>query len=232
MPQGSSSVTVAPQAVEVSSDVAGIRLKAEPPVKLGGTLKVEGGPTAIPGLQIRLVAPAELSLATPAAEVKSDGSFTLTAAPGRYRIDFQGLPADGFVISAVLGDQDVLGGLDVNQSAGASSLAVVVSRAGARVSGVVHDGAGKSVYAMVSLTPDPPRPGQPSLYQVGETSDDGRFQMQGIRPGKYRLYAWEELEPGAHLDPQFTAPHKADSVAIEVTENDRKEVELKRIPVE
>lgn len=230
MPQGSSSVSVAPQAVEVSSDVSGIRLKAEPPVKLAGTLKVEGGPTAIPGLQIRLVPPAGLGLASPAAEVKSDGSFALTAPSGRYRIDFQGLPADAFVKSAALGDQDVLGGLEANQSAGANSFAIVISRAGARVTGVVHDGAGKSVYATVSLIPDPPRPGQPSLYQVGETADDGRFQMQGIRPGKYRLYAWEELEPGAHLDPQFTAPHEADSVAIEVAENDHKEVTLARIP--
>jgi hypothetical protein len=40
------------------------------------------------------------------------------------------------------------------------------------------------------------------------------------------------LEPGAHLDPQVTAPHQTDSVTIEVAENDRKEVELQRIPVE
>jgi hypothetical protein len=124
----------------------------------------------------------------------------------------------------------VLGGLEVNQSAGANSLAIVISRAGARVSGVVHDAGGKSVYATVSLIPNPPRPGQPLLYQVGETADDGRFQMQGIRPGKYRLYAWEELEPGADMDPQFIAPHEADWVAIEVGENDRKEVTLVRIP--
>jgi len=230
MPQGSS-VTVAPQAVEVSSaDVTGIRLKAEPPVKLAGALTVEGGTTAIPGLQIRLVPPAGLGLTSPAAELKSDGSFTLTAPSGRYRIDFQGLPADAFVKSAVLGDQDVLGGLDVSQSAGAAKLAIVISHAGARVTGVVHDGAGKSVYATVSLIPDPPQPGQPSLYHVAETAADGRFQIQGIRPGKYRLYAWEELEPGAHLDPRFTAPHEADAAPIEVAENDRKEVTLERIP--
>jgi len=46
------------------------------------------------------------------------------------------------------------------------------------------------------------------------------------------VYAWEELEPGAHLDPQFTAPYESCSVAIEVGEKDEKNVTIKRIAVD
>ena len=228
----SPSLTIVPQAVEVSSsDVTGIVLQAEPPVKLSGSVKVEGGPAAIPGLVVRLAPSNPIPGALPSATVKADGSFTLSGVAGRYRIELQHAPPEAYVKSAALGDLDALAGLDLNRAAGDSKLAIVISYAAARVSGTVRDENGKPVDGVATLIPEPPRPDQPSLYQVVET-ENGHFQMQGIRPGKYRLYAWEEIEPGAYLDPQFLTPHQADSMAVEVTENERKEVELKRIPVE
>ena len=227
--QGASpSLTVAPQAVEVSaSDITAALLKVEPPVKLAGSVKVEGGP-AIAGLFVRLVPSSPFGQTPPAAEVKSDASFTFSAPPGRYRLEFQGLPDKAFVKSAVLGDQDALSGLDLSQAAADSKIAIVISHTGARVSGTVHDDKGQSVDATVTLIPEPPRPGEPSLYRVIE-SDNGRFRFDGIRPGKYRLYAWEELEPGAQMDPEFMAPHLAGSMTIEIGENERREVEIERI---
>ena len=65
-----------------------------------------------------------------------------------------------------------------------------------------------------------------------ETDENGRFQLQGIRPGKYRLYAWEEFENGAQFNPDVTGPFEARSVAIEVAEGARKEVTVTRISVE
>jgi hypothetical protein len=62
--------------------------------------------------------------------------------------------------------------------------------------------------------------------------ENGRFQFQGLRPGKYRLYAWEEFEPGSQFDPDVTGPFEARSVAIEVAEGARKEVTVTRISVD
>jgi hypothetical protein len=230
----SPSPAIAMQALEVSSsDVTGVVLKAEPPVRLGGAVKVEGGPSAIPGLAIRLV-PTTGAGSTTIARPAGDGSFTLSATPGRYRVEIQGLPAGAYLKSATFGDgdKDVLGGLDIGPAAADSKLAIVVSYAAASVAGTVRDEDGKPAAGTVTLIPDPPRPDRPSLYQVAETGDDGRFQIQGIRPGKYRLYAWEELEPGSHMDPMVTAPFQAYSVALEAAENDKKEVTLRRIGVE
>jgi hypothetical protein len=84
----------------------------------------------------------------------------------------------------------------------------------------------------VTLIPDPPQPRRTSLYQLVETGGNGSFQFQGLRPGKYRLYAWEEFEAGAQFDPDVTGPFEARSVAIEVAEGARKEVAVTRISVE
>jgi len=228
---GSSSLTTAAQAVEVTSGVTGILLKAEPPVIVGGSMRVEGGPAGIPGLTIQLV-PATGAGSTVTAKPAGDGSFTLHAGQARYRVEIQGLPAGAYLKSATLGDKDALGGLDIGPAAGDSKLAIVVSYDAASVAGTVRGEDGKPAAGTVTLIPDPTRPDRPSLYQVAETGDDGRFQFQGIPPGKYRLYAWEELEPGSHMDPKVTAPFGAWSVSLEAAESDKKEVTLRRIGVE
>ena len=85
---------------------------------------------------------------------------------------------------------------------------------------------------VATLIPDPPQPQRTSRYQLVETGGNGSFQFQGLRPGKYRLYAWEEFEPGAQFDPDVTGPFEARSVAVEVAEGARKEVTVTRISAE
>jgi protocatechuate 3,4-dioxygenase beta subunit len=96
----------------------------------------------------------------------------------------------------------------------------------------VRDDKGNAQQGTVTLIPDPLQPQRTSLYQLAETDENGRFQLQGLRPGKYRLYAWEEFEAGSQFDPDVTAPFQARSVAIEVAEGGRKEVAVTRISVE
>ena len=84
----------------------------------------------------------------------------------------------------------------------------------------------------MTLIPDPPQPRRTSLYQLVETGGNGSFQFQGLRPGKYRLYAWEEFEAGAQFDPDVTGPFQARSVAVEAADGARKEVAVTRISVE
>jgi len=32
---------------------------------------------------------------------------------------------------------------------------------------------------------------------------DGVFEFIGLAPGEYKLFAWRQIEPGAHRDPEF-----------------------------
>jgi hypothetical protein len=68
--------------------------------------------------------------------------------------------------------------------------------------------------------------------RTAHRDENGRFQLQGIRPGKYRLFAWEEFEEGAQFDSDVTAPFQARSVAVEVKQGERKEVAVTRISVD
>jgi hypothetical protein len=163
----------------------------------------------------------------------ADGTLSFgQVLPGIYHYRFMDLPAGAYLKSAKLGDKDALSGLDLTQPVSDARLEFVISYAGAHIEGAILDEQGKAAEGTAALIPDPPQPEQPWLYQTAEAGEGGQFQFHGVRPGKYRLYAWEELEPGSHMDPQVTAAHEAESVAIEVKENDTMKVAIKRIPVE
>jgi hypothetical protein len=130
------------------------------------------------------------------------------------------------------GKKDALDTLDLAGTGGDEKLEIVLGAPAARVSGAVRDEKGNAMQGTVTLIPDPPQPLRTSLYQLAATDGNGRFQLEGVRPGKYRLYAWEDFEEGAQFDPDVTAPFQARSVALEVKEGERKDVAVTRISVD
>jgi hypothetical protein len=220
------------QAIDVRGDIAALLLRPEQRAPLQGSLKVEGGNGSVPRLRVML-RPAPPAFQSASTQVGADGSFTFGAVlPGIYSYQFVDFPPAAYLKSARLGENDVLSGVDLTQPDPGAKLEFVMSYAGAQIEGVILDERGKPVEGTAGLIPDPPQAERTWLYKTAEAGEGGRFQFQGVRPGKYRVYAWEELEPGAHLDPHFTAPYESCSVAIEVGENDRKNVTIKRIAVD
>ena len=230
---GTPPISMPPQMLEVTnSDVTGIQLKAEAAMKIDGAVRMEGAPGAFPSLRLSLTPVAGLNMVSPSAIVQKDGSFSISAPPGPYRIELVGLPGSAYLKSVMYGDQNALAALELKSGADPMALAIVISSAAAKVTGVVRNDQNKPVAGVVTLIPDPRRPDQPSLYQMVEATASGVFEIEGVRPGKYRLYAWEELEPGAHFDPQTTAAHQASGVPVEVGENESKEFTLTWISLE
>ncbi len=222
---------VAQQPVEVPArDIEGITLDLDPSVGLQGTVRFAGNVPADAKLRVRLALAEAGRVYYKQAEVKVDGTFTIQGHfLGTYSFDVQGLPVGAYIKSAVYGGKDALGELNLARTGGDEKLEIVVGANAARISGVVRDEKGKALDGVVTLIPDPPQPQQTLLYRLAETDEYGRFQFQGLRPGKYRLYAWEEFEAGAQFDPDVTAPFQARSLAVEVAEGERKEVEVARI---
>jgi len=63
----------------------------------------------------------------------------------------------------------------------------------------------------------------------GSTNDLGEFRLFG---GEYKVYAWEDIEPGAQQDPDFVKPHESAGEAVSVKESSHETVQLKVVAAE
>jgi hypothetical protein len=58
-----------------------------------------------------------------------------------------------------------------------------------------------------------------TLYDSTISDASGRFRLQGIVPGDYLLFAWEDVEPGAWRDPDFLRPFESLGRLVRVQAN-------------
>jgi hypothetical protein len=72
----------------------------------------------------------------------------------------------------------------------------------------------------VTLIPDIPtaRLYRTDMYRTTSTDADGRFEIKGLPPGDYKVFALEGFEKDAWLDPDFFKPYENRGTAIKVGE--------------
>jgi len=171
------------------------------------------------------------------APVKEDGSFQVkNLSPGEYKVEVWqrgGLPGDYYLKSARLAGNDVLEeGLTVSGPV-RGSLELVLSPAGGHIEGTVLTAEGKAFSgARVVLVPEERRRKRTDLFKNTTTDQYGRFTLRGLTPGEYKLFAWEDVEPGAYQDSEFLRPYEEKGKEVRIREGDRPEVELALIPAE
>jgi hypothetical protein len=85
---------------------------------------------------------------------------------------------------------------------------------------------------MVTLVPDPMKEERNDLYRVTTTDQNGQFSLQGIAPGEYKLFAWEEVDLGSYMDAEFLKPHESRAQKVTIKANGREQVTLAEIPAE
>lgn len=244
-------------AVEVvSGDVEGVEVVIERGEDVPGALRVEGrgtAPASAPAEEPREPNPSQARARAdfsdvqvglrPAGEwmwrsnqgrVKPDGSFVVgNISKGEYKLNVTGLPPDAYVKSARLGGEDVLeNGLTVGGGPLPGAFEVVVSATGGRIEGVVQKDGLPFSGASVALVPEARRRQRTDLFKSTTTDQYGRFTLRGIAPGEYKLFAWEELEPGAYRDAEFLRPFEDKGKTVRVEEGGRLTVELELIPAE
>ncbi len=69
-----------------------------------------------------------------------------------------------------------------------------------------------------------------AAYKTAVSDQNGRFTMHTIVPGNYKLFAWEDIEPFAYVDPDFVRKYEELSIPVSVSESARLNVETKVIP--
>jgi protocatechuate 3,4-dioxygenase beta subunit len=226
------------QPIEVdSNDIDGLSLVVTPGVKLKGRLIVEGklalGHTSLwVNLPPNYARGTIISGASLADAVKPDGTFMLNDAfDGDYEVAVYGLPESWFVKSARLDGTDVLtAGVTIDTKQAPGLLEIVVSPNGGFVEGIVTKDEQPFKGGTVTLVPDPPSRGQLRLYKSSSTDQLGHFQLQGIAPGDYKIFAWENIDTNAWTSPEFLQPYETRGESVHVAEGSHSTVNTEVIP--
>jgi len=235
-----------------NSNVENLSFTMTPGYTLMGRVIMESPPVTTDGsgprgLRVTLTHEPDLVGLPGAAQgaVQANGTFCLpNVAQGDYRVyvppllsTFQwGTPSlaallqNAYVKSIRLGNADVLSdGLRLN-FAPQEPLEVVIGN-GAKLSGtVINDKRESVVNATIALVPTSSRQ-RIDLYRTTTSDSAGRYKMQGIPPGSYRAFAWEDVERDAWQDPSFLSLIEGRGTTIQVSEGMQADTDLIVIPV-
>lgn len=164
---------------------------------------------------------------------ESKRTFTVQRVrPGRFWANVSGRPRQQTWLKSILLDGEDVGHRDFAIHQGSSPrLTLVFAPEPGEISGLVVDGDGElTPGAVVTLVPERPNPMRQDLYPSTAAGPDGRFALQHLAPGAYYIYAWDDIPPGAHRDPEYLKPYSSRATKIEVQRGGRHELNLKLIP--
>jgi carboxypeptidase family protein len=206
-----------------------------PAFEITGVVEVEGAPRgAIPGLIVRL-APAEgLALGPrPWSKAGSDGSIRLAGVtPGPWTLIIDSLPEGLWLKTASFGDNEIVAGeLNVKEGA-AGQLRITLAGNGAQILGTVTV-QGQPCRATVVLAPAASELRMAhQMYRVTNTGERGTFSLKSLRPGSYKLFAFQEIEPFTWFDPELLKTVEALGNPVSVSEGEVVLRDLVAIPPE
>jgi hypothetical protein len=230
--------------VEVAnSDVQNIAIVVRPGLNISGKFVVEGRSRSGDQLRVtdlrvdRLIRTPDMfgmPLGGPSFNPppSPDGSFTLEGvSPGDFRVTVRTGSQDTYVKSMRMGNVDVLdGGLHLSTPP-ENPLEIVIGANAGRVRGSVVNARQEPLpNRTVVLVPDVRFRHRVDLYKTVTTDSAGRFQIQGLTPAGYQLFAWEDVETGAWQDPDFIRIYEGRGKDIQVTEGSDENVQLTVIP--
>jgi hypothetical protein len=97
-------------------------------------------------------------------------------------------------------------------------LQIALTRGGTEINGRVRDSGDKDV-SLASVVLLPRDRTRSHLYKRVITDTDGRYQLSGVAPGRYELFAWTAFEGGAFRNPEFMQPYENLGTTVEVKAN-------------
>jgi hypothetical protein len=173
----------------------------------------------------------------------SFGQFSLRdVPPGEYRLLLSlnpRLPMDArlpldlkaaYMSAVKLGTVDVLtNGLHVDGKLDGALQIEVATNSGSIFGRVLEDNRETAVPARMVVVPDKELRKRLDLFFQVPVSPTGRFTMDGIPPGNYKLFAWAHVEDGAWLDPNFMRVYENRGTPIQIEESGAHPIEVQLI---
>jgi len=109
-------------------------------------------------------------------------------------------------------------------------LRITISSKGAQLKGIVTTDESLPVAGVwVVAVPEESKRSLRYLYKAVTTDQYGRYELRGLAPGKYLLFAWDGVERGEWEDPEFLKSNAAKAVTVEVSDSDTKSADLQLI---
>jgi hypothetical protein len=139
--------------------------------------------------------------------------------------------ANMYVRSIRFGSGEVLGeGLHLMTNNPDQRLQIVLATGGQLEGVVTNERNEPMANVRIVAVPDLAFRRRDDLYKSAATDGSGKFKIQGIAPGDYRVYAWEDIADGAWLDADVLRDFEARGKPVRVTESGTSAVEVVAIP--
>ena len=233
----------------VISDIDSLSIPVSPDFEVRGRLTIEGANRgSLDDLRMTLrrdpppIGPQSNRFSTAYSVPLADGTFTLDASAGDFRVNIApilnvGFPArqvspawrDAYVKSMRLGDADVLNGVLRLDGPPKAPLEIVVgTNPGTLEVRVVNDNQQPVVDASVILVPNVRR--RIDLYRTATTDSAGRLRFERLPPGDYKIFAWSGNDTSDWYDPEFIKNYENRGQGVRIVEGGKAEAQVPLIP--
>jgi hypothetical protein len=245
---------VAYQPVAVSgSNVDGIRVIPQPAATVNGRIVMEGSTfgQSVSTVRVNLrrvpdidrmpppMAPVALSgpVALPGrgapGQLELPPAFPMSVFAGEYTASVDGVPDGFYVKSFRMGGVDLMTtSLRIAGGVSPDAIDVVLASDGGRAYGRVGNGtSAAATNVVVVLVPESAADRQRTeLYKNTMTDAAGRYEFSNVRPGRYKLFAWEYAEQGIWTIASVLQPLDGMGKSIEVNAKGDVETQLTMLP--
>jgi hypothetical protein len=215
------------------------RPRADVVVGPGATVNVRLFGEVPPSVSLRALVvslvPLETHIPGAAASItQADGMVVVPKVqPGDYLLQVSGLPESGYVRTARSGARDVLDQFLNVQYEASPPLDIQLAFDGGQITGTVTNATGQALEgATITLVPDPTRRHRPDQYRDATAGKDGRFAIEGIPPGEYKIFAWESIEKNAWINADFMRSYEELGAAVTIGANAKVPAQLRAIASE
>jgi hypothetical protein len=121
-------------------------------------------------------------------------------------------------------------GFDVGKES-PSPIQVIVNSGARTVEGTVKDSRGKPVAgATAVLVPPRDRRHNRALYYTAKSDAAGHFKIQGVAPGTYSLFSWQNMPDGAYFNDRFVTRNEEAGRRVSVTQSSVTGMDITLIP--
>jgi protocatechuate 3,4-dioxygenase beta subunit len=211
------------QRIDVAeSDVEGVSLVIAAGVTIQGRVVWDGNPSLERNELTIHAALLDTAALGGSAPVEANQQFTLKdLTDGDARVQVLGASKDCYVKQITFGQIFVKDDV-ISVSKGTNpALEITVSSRGARVQGAVVDKDGLPAAGVwVVAVPDIARRTTQRLFKSQTTDQYGKFDVHGLAPGTYKLFAWDGAESNAWEDDDFLKPFEDQGTKIEIRDED------------